>query len=664
MDLSVIIVNYNVKYFLEQCLHSIGKASQNLAVEVFVVDNNSVDGSGRMLREKFPEVRLIENDRNLGFSKANNQAIREARGRYVLLLNPDTVIEEDTLDKCHEFMESHPKAGILGVKMIDGKGRFLPESKRALPRPMVAFYKMFGLSALFPRSRIFGKYHLGHLDKNRTSEVEVLPGAFMLIRRSALDVTGLLDEDFFMYGEDIDLSYRMTKAGFRNFYYPGTTIIHYKGESTRKGSLNYVLTFYRAMIIFARKHFSQKMARSYTLLINLAIYFRASLSIFRRTFKRIILPLLDAAVFYAGFLIITPAWEDYRFPGGPGYPPEFMNMFVPSCIILWIISLYFSGGYDRPLKILSVARGIVSGALFLLVVYALLPETLRFSRALLLLGAAWSLAMGIAVRLIPGMLRIPGFELRLYRKKRIVIAGDDGEAGRVAALLQKTSHRPEIIGFVSPGPERSPASLGMFGQLGEIIRIHRVNEVIFCARDITSGAIIDKMMSLRESGIEYKIAPPESLTIIGSNSINSSDDLYLIEFNSLNKPASRRNKRLLDFLTAVLLIPLAPLVMPLEKRPFGLPVNILLVLTGYRSWVGYVPGIENGRHGLPSVRIGVLNPSDALREPVSDPEIVERLNMTYSRDYSIFKDLNIILRGVRELGRRTQPDRSDRRSEH
>lgn len=656
MDLSVIIVNYNVKYFLEQCLHSVVKASQNLKVEIFVVDNNSVDGSCRMLKEKFPSVRLIENDRNLGFSRANNQAIRKAGGKYVLLLNPDTVIEEDTLYKCYVFMESHPDAGIMGVKMIDGKGRFLPESKRALPRPMVAFYKMFGLSALFPRSRIFGRYHLGYLDRDRTGEVEVLPGAFMLIRKSALDQTGLLDEEFFMYGEDIDLSYRMTKAGFRNYYFPGTTIIHYKGESTRKGSLNYVVTFYRAMIIFARKHFSHKMARSYTMLINLAIYFRASLSIIRRTVKKIILPLLDASMFYTGFLIITPAWEDYRFPGGPGYPPEFMNFFVPAYIFVWIISLYFSGGYDRPLKMFGVVKGIVSGAFFLLVVYALLPETLRFSRALLLLGAAWSLAMSILVRLLPGMLRIPGFELHLYRKKRIVIAGNDGESERVSALLQKPSHKPEIIGFVSPGPERSPASLGMFRQLEEIIRIHRVNEIIFCARDITSGAIIDKMMSLRESGLEYKIAPPESLTIIGSNSINSSDDLYLIEFNSLNKPASIRNKRLFDFSAAVFLLAISPLLMPFVRRPFGFLANIFLVMTGFLSWVGYVPGIEKNRHGLPSVKRGVLNPSDAMRDPVEEPDLKERLNMTYSRDYSIFKDLNIILRGMRELGRKSHKD--------
>ncbi|MFI5220084.1 MAG: glycosyltransferase family 2 protein, partial [Bacteroidia bacterium] len=223
--LSIIIVNYNVKYFLEQCLLSVFKALKEINSEIFVVDNNSVDGSAELIREKFPSIRLISNSDNKGFSKANNQAIRESSGEYVLLLNPDTVVEEDTFSKIISFMDSHPEAGALGVYMIDGKGNFLPESKRGLPSPSVAFYKIFGLSGLFPKSKIFGKYHVGFLDKNKTHEVEVLSGACMMLRKSVLDKIGLLDEDYFMYGEDIDLSYRIIKAGYKNYYFPGTRII-------------------------------------------------------------------------------------------------------------------------------------------------------------------------------------------------------------------------------------------------------------------------------------------------------------------------------------------------------------------------------------------------------------------------------------------------------
>ena len=206
-----------------------------------------------MLREKFPEVRLMANNENVGFAVANNQAIRAAKGQYILLLNPDTVVEENTFDRCVTYLDEHPDAGGLGVKMLDGKGRFLPESKRALPTPPVAFYKIFGLSALFPHSRVFGRYHLGYLDKDKIHEVDVLSGAFMMLRREALDRVGLLDEDFFMYGEDIDLSYRITKGGYKNVYFPETRIIHYKGESTKKSSVNYVFVFYNAMVIFARR---------------------------------------------------------------------------------------------------------------------------------------------------------------------------------------------------------------------------------------------------------------------------------------------------------------------------------------------------------------------------------------------------------------------------
>ena len=254
-QLSIVIVNYNVKHFLEQVLYSVEAASQQLDVETWVVDNNSVDGSMEMVQEKFPWVKAIINKDNLGFSKANNQAIRQSNSRYVLLLNPDTVLQEDTLHKCIEYMDAHANVGGLGVRMIDGKGCFLPESKRGLPTPKAAFYKMSGLASIFPKSKEFGRYHMKYLSEWETNEVDVLAGAFMMLRSETLDKIGLLDEQFFMYGEDIDLSYRITLAGYNNVYFPETTIIHYKGESTKKKSVNYVRVFYNAMVLFAKKHY-------------------------------------------------------------------------------------------------------------------------------------------------------------------------------------------------------------------------------------------------------------------------------------------------------------------------------------------------------------------------------------------------------------------------
>ncbi len=285
MKISVLIVNYNVKFYLEQCLLSLLASDISHQMEIIVVDNNSTDGSREYIEGKFPTVSFIWNSENLGFAKANNQAIRICEGDYVLLLNPDTVVGEHVLSRVLAFMDSHPDAGAAGVKMINGGGVFLPESKRGFPSPWVSFCKIFGLVKIFPKSRIFGKYHLLYLDENETHEVDILCGAFMLIRSEAFREIGLLDESFFMYGEDIDLSYRITLAGYKNYYIP-EKIIHYKGESTRKDTMRYVKIFYYAMYIFFKKHYPRS-GFFYSLLVPLGIFTRASMS----GLKRILLPL-------------------------------------------------------------------------------------------------------------------------------------------------------------------------------------------------------------------------------------------------------------------------------------------------------------------------------------------------------------------------------------
>lgn len=276
MKLSIIIVNYNVKYFTEQCLNSVRAATLGLETEVFVVDNNSSDDSVNYLKPLFPEVHFIANSDNPGFAKANNQAIRQSTGEYVLLLNPDTIVGEELFRSLLYFMDEHPEAGAAGVKMIDGHGVFLPESKRAYPSPWVSFCKIFGLAKIFPDSPKYAKYALPYLDENKQHEVEVLAGAFMFMRRAALDKSGLLDEDFFMYGEDIDLSYRIVQSGFKNYYLP-ERILHYKGESTKKSDVKYIKSFYGAMLIFYRKHYPESSFLMQSL-IKSAVLGKATLS--------------------------------------------------------------------------------------------------------------------------------------------------------------------------------------------------------------------------------------------------------------------------------------------------------------------------------------------------------------------------------------------------
>ena len=654
MDLSIIIVNYNVKFFLEHCLYSVRKSLSGIQGEVIIIDNNSVDGSVQLLKEKFPEYTLIENSENAGFSRANNQGIKISKGKYVLLLNPDTVVQEDTFSKCLSFMEANPDAGALGVKMIDGKGRFLPESKRALPKPATAFYKIFGLSRLFPKSRKFGKYNLGYLSPDETNEIEILPGAFMFIRKAALDKTGLLDESFFMYGEDIDLSYRIIQKGYKNYYFPKTTIIHYKGESTKKGSLNYVKMFYKAMLIFARKHFSKRKAWIFSLIIKLAIYFRAGLSIMKRIFKSIILPFLDFLLIYLGFIVFIPWWENIKLLEGGQYPSEFMNFVVPGYILIWILSSYLNGGYDKPIKLKRHITGILTGSVVILIIYALLPLQLRFSRILILIGTSWALISTLLLRFVLNFLANNSFKIYQSGDKKILITGSPSEIDRIQNLIKEANLKPKAVYYVSP-PGENPLTnyKGNFNQIPEIVHFYNIDEIIFSAKDIPSKEIIAKMVQMSNlPHIEFKIAPPTSFSVIGSNSIHSAGDLYFLDINSINKKRNLRLKRLLDIATSLIFIPLYPLLLFSVKKPFGFFTNIFKVLSGKKSWVGYNLGFIPGNKNLPSIKPGVLSPEDGVKlEKNPGDEVTESLNLAYAKNYKLAHDFSIIYYGLKDLGR-------------
>jgi GT2 family glycosyltransferase len=652
MKLSVIIVNYNVKYFLEQCLHSAIKALKNIDGEIIVVDNNSVDGSCGMMHEKFPEIKLIENKQNTGFSYANNQAIKISKGEYSLLLNPDTVVEEDTFEKVVSFMDENPDAGGLGVKMIDGNGNFLPESKRGLPSPMVAFYKIFGLSALFPKSKIFGRYHLGFLDNEEIHEVDVLAGAFMLLRKKTLDEVGLLDEDYFMYGEDIDLSYRITKGGYKNYYFPETTIIHYKGESTKKGSINYVRIFYNAMIIFAKKHFTSQNAKLYSFFINLAIYFRAFLSIISRFLKTYTVPILDFIIIYLGYYFFTPIWATHKFADATYYPEIYLQLVVPIYILIWIAAIFFSGGYDKPNKIGKLMRGIGIGAFVILTIYALLPEHWRFSRALILIGTAWLFFILTSYRLLFHIVKIPLYQLYSIKKKRIAIIADNKEIKRIDNLLKQTELKHNIVGYIYPKKDNVPDNfIGNISQINEIVEINKIDELIFSGHDLSSQEIIKNMLHLSGAKINYKIAPPESLSIIGSNSINTAGELYTVYVNSINKGANIRNKRFFDFIFSLSIILLSPLLFLFQKKKFIFFKNVFSILFGYETFVGYYIDNKVSTVNLPSIKKGILSPLDNFSKVSYNEKSIEKLNLMYAKDYRIWNDLLIVLKNLGSIGR-------------
>lgn len=648
MELSVIIVNFNVRYFLEQALQSVQGATAALPpgeVELFVVDNNSVDSSVAMVQEKFPEVKLIVNKANTGFSTANNQAIRQAKGKYVLLLNPDTVVREDTFVKCLQFMDANPDAGGLGVRMIDGSGKFLPESKRGFPSPFVAFSKTFGLSRLFPKSRLFNRYHLGFLDEHKTAEVDVLAGAFMFIRKSVLDEIGLLDEAFFMYGEDIDLSYRIIQAGYKNCYFPETTIIHYKGESTKKGSLNYVRTFYNAMLIFARKHFTGRKARLFIAMIYAAVYFRAGLSVVSGFFRRSAFFLADLLLIGGGLLLLKNFWANYYYHDPDYYPDRFLFVNVPVYALFWLGSVFFNGGYDEPFNLRRLIRGLATGTVLLLAVYGLLPLELRPSRAILLMGAIWAVVGTTLFRTLVHFARSGNFRVGRTRPSNLVIVGSEKESERVRQLLALAQVPKNYIGAVAPGRDFDPAkSLANVDRLGEVVSIFKVDEVIFCAADLSSDTIMRWMTQLGPA-LHYKIVPKESLSIIGSHSKDSAGELYTIEISyQIASPVSRRNKRILD----LLLLPLVPFFFFFAKRKWEFLQNSLLILAGKKSWVGYAtcnPSPSADR--FPSIKPGMLTPSDALDKRIQDEHTLRHLDFLYAKDYDVWRDLEIVWKGWR-----------------
>lgn len=646
MKLSIVIVNYNVKFFLEQCLVSVFEASKDIETEVWVVDNNSVDGSVAMVREKFPQVHLIANTDNPGFSKANNQALRQITGEYALLLNPDTLVEKDTFRKCIDFMESHPDCGGLGVKMINGEGRYLPESKRGFPSPEVSFYKISGLIHLFPKSKRIARYYLGHLSEDETNEIEILPGAYLMIRKTVLDKIGLLDETFFMYGEDIDFSYRILLAGYKNYYLPSARIIHYKGESTKKGSMNYVYTFYNAMVIFAQKHLSQSNAKIFTFFIKIAIWLRASLAFVKRALSNIIIPLLDFVFIYLGFLGIKNLWATFKADNINYYPAEYTYIVIPIYILIWLLCVFLYGGYRKPVKLGRICKGLFAGTCALLVFYSLLDETQRYSRALILLGTLWAVFSVVGFRGILHLLNIKNYNFFPDKKKSYLIVGDKEETTRVADLFKSIGIDPDFVGFVNSQDTDDKYFTGNVNQLVELIRFYKINEVIFCSKNLSTEDIISLMANLQNANVEYKIVPQESQFIIGTNTIHSTEDLYTVSIDTIATAENKRNKRIFDVVTAVLIILFSPILFWFQRDKKHFYSNCFYVAMGKRSWVGYSK-VDSDGHALPRIKKGIFSPKDMAQS--SSHLDGHRLNLLYARNYKVMTDFIILMRNITRI---------------
>ena len=694
-DLSVVIVTYNVRELLEQALRAVQRASSGLEVEVFVVDNDSADGTARMVRSRFPDVHLIANEQNTGFAVANNQAIRLAAGRHVLVLNPDTVVQEDTLRTLVRFMDDHPEAGAAGCRILNPDGTFAPESRRAFPTPSVAFYRMTGLGRLFPRSPRFGRYNLTYLPKNEVCEVDALSGSCMVVRRAALGYAagtvpdadapdgspppaldydsgtgaGLFDEGFFMYGEDLDWCYRIQQAGWKIYYTPETQIVHYKGESTKKGELRYVRLFYGAMLRFAEKHFvdgsgtdGRPVSAPRALLawamcraIQVAIVLRAVFSATGRLARVLRDPLGDAALSYAALAAAAAAWA----PQAPvGFSSGYFWGAAPIYALVGVAGIAAAGGYlrGRRLRLRPVVAGL-SVALLGIAAAGFFVKDIAFSRAALVLGFSGAGLLLLGRRL---------YVRRPSRVRRALLVGTAPDAARLQRLLNdcppllsaRASPAFHVIGYVSDEVAEvaeAPAvrRLGPMRQLRDLARLHEADEVVFAAETLTNSAILGQMRALRDLPLQFTILAGYRDCLIGKASVvDLSAPLAEAERTvaPLRPEGARRAVEWALALLGVLAYPALRLLARLRPTPHLRTVaaraaRMPSVLAGRRALVGFDP---NGPHPPEAwgLQPGVVSVLDLLpRRPTSIVE-AHRAYWFYARHQSAALDAEIVLRAL------------------
>lgn len=637
MDISVIIVNYNVRFFLEQCLYSIKKAAKQLNVEIFVVDNQSTDDSVNMIKKLFPEIKLIENKENVGFSKANNQALKKAKGKYILFLNPDTLISEDTLEVCFEYLKHHHQAGAVGVRHLSGAGNYLPESKRGLPTPWVSFCKMSGLTKIFPKSKIFAGYYLGHLDATKEQEIEVLSGAFMFVRKSILDEIGGFDERFFMYGEDIDLSYRITQSKHFIHYLPHTSIIHYKGESTKKQTRKYVKVFYSAMTLFAEKHFSKTYARSFYFPIQFAIIIKTLALFVNKAFRTIGIPIFDGTVIFLGMFFLKNYWASMS---NVFYPYEFIQIAVPAYIFVWITSVWLNGGYDKPFRYYRVLRGIMIGMIFILLIYALLPEAYRYSRFLLLIGSVWAGFVIVSSKAAFNGLLYGKIFPEQFQSDNILIVASENEKNRIEQLISSSGRKPFFVGRISPFDSETSNHLGRIEDIKQRIEQFQISEIIFSDLDLSIIQIFDLMENLANQNIVLRIAPSKSDFVISKSEIDTSELWFNHLTDHVGNTSNRRKKRIIDLLFASFIILFSPFVL-FKKNGIEWLKNAIQVVIGKKTWIGYIK--TDNQKDLPKLKNAVFGLYYYDNSLEMSKEFVQQSNYFYARKYSVMYDLKAFL---------------------
>lgn len=655
MDLSIIIVNYNVKEFLQNLLHSIDKASKNLSTEIFIVDNASDDGSIELIKNKFPDVNLIENDTNLGFGKANNIALEKAKGEFILLINPDTIVAENTLQKSIDFLKKNKDAGLVGCKILNPDGTLQLACRRSFPGPWTSFCKVTGLSNLFPSSKLFARYNLTFLDENQTYEVDAISGSFMMMKRDVYEKVGGFDEQFFMYGEDLDLCYRIQKAGYKVYYLHTTQIIHYKGESTKRSSFDETKTFYDAMHLFVKKHLSSSFLVEF--ILRSAIGIRKSFAFLGKRKLILLSILLDFIFFDIALFIAENIYANAsNWVGFPEYAYPVVYV-IPALIHIFVSA--FVGVYRR--ERLSVFQTFIALFISILILTSLtfFFKQYAFSRAVVLITY---LFLAILLPLWRIIIKLT-FNLEKRDEDRsstrtLIIGSSNGSAAIAEKLKSKTSDIHKVIGLIGSSNREIGNKINGFEVVGteenlrKIIRDQKVNEVIFSSGETEYNKMMQMVALCQDESVDFKLIGDNRDFIVGKTSVSLLDDMPLIEINY--NISNTKHKLLKTFLDYLLGLPALFLVYPflyfktkltgktpdLSRFILGIPSVILRK----KSFVGPKESSINaklylGKPGLTGLWY-VENPDERERE---------KLDIYYAKNQNIWLDLEILGRSLNKM---------------
>ena len=630
-NLSIIIVSYNVKLYLHQCINSILEYSPQIEKEIIIVDNNSKDGTVSYLNSIFPSrLLIIENAENRGFGKACNQGLQVASHEYVLFLNPDTQLHDDCLSQCVHFLEAHENIGLLGVRMLDEQGRFRLESKRNLPTAKASFFKLFGMSAAGAnRDEAYYDEQTGEYD---SAIVDVLSGAFMMAETARLRELGGFDETYFVYGEDIDLSYRSLLAGYQNYYLGAETITHYKGKSTTDDQHHLTRHFYQAMQIFYDKHYGSQDSRLFASAVSLGIAFKKSLSILKRVTLLLVKPVVDYVIFLAGFLLIKFGWASYYFNNIYYYSDSGINASLSFYAFLWVVLIALGSGYRHYFRRVIYISQVILGCSIILIIYALLDNSWRSSRAIIGLATLWVLTSGLSLRWLV-------YYFVTKDKSNLVSAVGLIASKKITKELLRqnleTHNRSKIIAIASDASLRFDSSMysGTIADLNFLIDHHGIDRLLIQSDLISVDQIMEINKHQAAKGVQLSLIDDYQIPSLLSDRAYDGLGLDALRVSfPVNYTECRVLKRCFDIIIGIICLPISLF----SRLSTGALIGCII---GHSTLISYNQN-DQMLNRLPKLKKGVIAVNSGLQNQIQ----IHRLNVAYAMQYSPSLDLKILTR--------------------